>query len=67
MEHPRWGATMAVQLTRDVSAGEEIYTYYDYERLGSEPSNIEVDWYWELKRQSEKEERLEATRKKSRK
>ena len=62
MEHPRWGATMAVQLTRDVSAGNEIYTYYDYERL--DINLPELAWYWELKRQVEKEERLEANRKK---
>ena len=56
MEHPRWGATQGVKLTKDVKAGEELFTFYGYGSGFEVPSDF--PWYWELKRQVEKEERL---------
>ena len=55
MEHPRWGAVQGVVTTKEVKAGEELFTYYGYVK-----SNMPSDfpWYWELKRQVEKEKRL---------
>merc|ERR1712080_501471 len=54
MDHPRWGAIQGVVTTKDVKAGEELFTHYGYE-----PDDFPNDfpWYWELKRNIEKEER----------
>ena len=52
IEHPRWGATQGVRLTKNVKAGEEIFTFYGYEHGYAIPSDF--PWYWELKRQVEK-------------
>ena len=57
IEHPRWGATQSVVLTKDVNAGEELFTFYGYKK--NEIPN-DFPWYWELKRAIEKEERLAA-------
>ena len=56
MEHPRWGATQGVKLTKNVKAGEELFTFYGYGP--GHPIPGDFPWYWELKRQVEKEERL---------
>ena len=60
MEHPRWGATQGVVTTKAVKAGEELFTHYGYTKIDEVPAD--VPWYWELKRQVEKEERLSAKR-----
>ena len=56
MEHPRWGAIQGVVTTKNVKAGDELFTYYGYGECDTIPSDF--PWYWELKRQIEKEERL---------
>jgi hypothetical protein len=56
MEHPRWGAIQGVILTKNVKAGEELFTFYGYKHGFPMPSDF--PWYWELKRQVEKEERM---------
>ena len=60
IEHPRWGATQSVTTGKPVKAGEELFTYYGYKTGYGLPSDF--PWYWELQRQVEKEERLEAKR-----
>ena len=47
-------------ITKPVKAGEELFTYYGYGSGFDIPADF--PWYWELKRQVEKEERLEAKR-----
>ena len=63
IEHPRWGATQSVITTKPVKAGEELFTYYGYGYGYPIPSDF--PWYWELKRQGVKKERLEAERTKA--
>ena len=59
MEHPRWGAINGIETIADIPPGKEVYTYYRYED-NSQLNSIDVDWYWELKRKTEKEERINA-------
>ena len=56
MEHPRWGATQGVRLTKNVMAGEELLAHYGYIQYNIVPNDF--PWYWELKRKVEKDERL---------
>ena len=65
IEHPRWGATQSVTISNPVKAGDELFTYYGYGTGYPLPSDF--PWYWELKRQVEKAERLEAKRAKPKK
>ena len=54
-EHPRWGAIIGVYAKKDIEAGEELFAYYGYS-LGHNIPN-DHPWYWEAKRELEKEER----------
>ena len=49
---------MGVIPTNAVKAGEELFTHYGYEHQYFEVPN-DFPWYWELKRNMEKEARLE--------
>ena len=60
MEHPRWGATQSVQLTKNVNAGEELFAYYTYKENNDLPNDF--PWYWELKKVLEQEERFSANK-----
>ena len=55
MEHPRWGAILGVYATKDIAAGEELFANYNYGPGYDIP--YDHPWYWEVKRQTEKEER----------
>ena len=57
IEHPRWGAIMGIVTTTDVEAGEELFTYYGYSAGLAIPEDF--PWYWEMKKQIQKEEKLE--------
>ena len=59
IEHPRYGWIQSVTTSKPVKAGEELYTNYGYKmtKMGDEDSNF--PWYWELKRNMDKEARLE--------
>ena len=57
IEHPRWGAIMGIVTTTDVEAGEELFTYYGYSAGLATPEDF--PWYWEMKKQIQKEEKLE--------
>ena len=46
--------------TKAVKAGDELFTHYGY--ASEFGVMFDVPWYWDLKRQVEKEERLEANR-----
>ena len=59
IEHPRWGATQSVTTTKAVKAGQELFTFYGY---GPHELPADFPWYWDMKRQVDKEERLEARR-----
>ena len=59
-EHPRWGMIQSVTPTRDIKAGEELFTYYGY-GIGEFPSDF--PWYFETKLAIEREERLENEKK----
>ena len=61
MDHPRWGLIQSVLASRDIKAGEELFGYYGYER-GMFPSDF--PWYFELKSQIEKEQRLKQRKRK---
>ena len=58
IEHPRWGAIMGVSTTTNVKAGEEIFTNYGYPRKLPMPEDF--PWYWDMKKQIEDAENLEA-------
>ena len=58
IEHPRWGAIMGVVTTTDVEAGDELFTYYGYSSGLSIPADF--PWYWEMKKEIEEKENLEA-------
>ena len=47
---------MGVVTTLPIKAGQELYTYYGYTKAEF-PSDF--PWYWELKRQTEKEDRVQ--------
>ena len=52
----------SVVTSKAVNAGEELYTYYGYENNvygKSFPMAGHVPWYWELKRKTEKDERMQ--------
>ena len=59
-EHPRWGMIQSVTPTRDIKAGEELFTYYGY-GINEFPSDF--PWYFETKLAIEREERLENEKK----
>ena len=63
MEHPRWGAILGLITTRSVKSGEELLVYYGYKPGYDVP--LDYPWYWELKRQVEKEERLKHNKNKN--
>ena len=67
IEHPRWGAIQSVVISKSVQAGEELFTYYGYRNGHGYKFPSDFPWYWELKRQVEKEERVEAKRAKLKK
>ena len=58
MEHPRWGLISSVVTSKHIKSGEELYTNYGYKKFFEFPADF--PWYWEVKRNIEKEERLEA-------
>ena len=61
-EHPVWGLIMGVVPTIDIQAGQELFTYYDYEQISSGvPQEFPNDypWYWEAKMKSDRESRLQ--------
>ena len=72
LEHPRWGAILGVFATKPIKSGEEIFAYYGYGENAYEKNeygavyDIPYDhpWYWELKRQTHKEERSRGVRSK---
>ena len=49
---------MGAYASKDIAAGKELFANYGYERNGA-GLGVPNDhpWYWELKRQVEKEER----------
>ena len=55
LEHPRWEAVMGVYAQKDIAKGEEVFANYGYVHGLGLPNDH--PWYWELKRQVEKEER----------
>ena len=57
-EHPRWGAVYGVYASKDIKAGDELFGYYGY----GHGQNIPHDypWYWEAKRELEKDERMKS-------
>ena len=55
MEHPRWGMIQTVTASRDILAGEEIFTFYGY---GKNDFPEDFEWYWEAKQSIERKERL---------
>ena len=57
MEHPRWGLIQSLIATRQIKAGEELYTNYGYSYTDEVP--FDVPWYWELKRDMDKKSRLD--------
>ena len=59
-EHPRWGAIHGVYATKDIKAGEELFGYYGYSHGHSIP--LDHPWYWEAKRELEKEERKKSSK-----
>ena len=66
MEHPRWGAINGIQTIADIPAGQEVYANYRYEEDTVDTKHTAGrDWYWELKRQVEKDERLKAKQSKN--
>ena len=62
IEHPRWGLIQSVKLTRDIKAGEELFTDYGY---GHSPFPTDFPWYWETKLALDKEERMQKEVKKN--
>ena len=48
---------MGVVTTAPVKAGEELFTYYGYRRVAM-PQDF--PWYWDMKKQIEDAENLEA-------
>ena len=42
IEHPRWGVIVGVGTTKQIRAGEEIYSYYSYENQ----NNFKTDFPW---------------------
>ena len=65
-EHPRWGMIQSVITTRDIKAGEELFTDYGYK---FSPFPDDYPWYWDTKLVLDKEERMkkEAEENKSKK
>jgi len=59
-EHPRWGLIQSVTPTRNIKAGEELFTYYGY---GASEFPNDFPWYFETKLAVEREERLENEKK----
>ena len=57
-EHPIWGLIIGVYPQVDLRKGEELFTYYDYERTGQKDFPNDYPWYWEAKIQSDREKRL---------
>ena len=64
MEHPRWGAILGVFATKHITAGEELFAHYGYSHGHGVPSDY--PWYWELKWNTEKQERMKVSRSKTR-
>ena len=60
-EHPRWGLIQSVTPTRNIKAGEELFTNYGYK---SADFPDDFPWYWETKLAIEREERIEKENKK---
>ena len=57
IEHPRYGWIQSVTTSKPVKAGEELYTNYGYKMTSMNGGSF--PWYWELKRNMDKEARLE--------
>ena len=64
MEHPRWGMITTVTTTKDVKAGEELFTHYGY---GTHEFPDDFEWYWEAENLILREERLIEKEKKKKK
>lgn len=59
IEHPRWGHIQSVTLLQDLKAGDELFTYYGYERGGGKPEfPADFPWYYETKMSLDREDRL---------
>ena len=63
MEHPRWGFIQSVTTTRDIHAGEEIFTNYGYKKKGPFPSDF--PWYWKAQKVLDKQDLLAKQAKKN--
>ena len=59
-EHPIWGLIVGVMPQVDLQAGQELFTYYNYERTFGVPEDFPEDfpWYWETKLKVERNDRL---------
>ena len=53
---------MGILISSDIKTGQEILTHYGYDLTDPLPKPMPHDfpWYWDLKRKTEKSERLEA-------
>ena len=45
IEHPRWGIIQSVRTTKNVKAGQEIFTHYEYERYKLYDFPHDFPWY----------------------
>ena len=69
-EHPRWGLISSIIPELNLKLGDELLAYYGYDNKDRIQQEFPDDfpWYWEKKRQIEKEENLrKKTKKKSKK
>ena len=46
VEHPRWGLIQSVMPQSDLTSGQELFTFYGYEKF---PFPKDYPWYWEAK------------------
>ena len=47
---------MGVETSLPIKAGQELYAYYGYKRIAFP---YDFPWYWKLKKQTEKEDRVQ--------
>jgi hypothetical protein len=59
MEHPRFGSIMSVTTTLPVKGGDELFTFYGYQKS----NRAEFEWYFEELEKVEKEEKKKKKRK----
>ena len=55
VEHPRWGLIQSVTPKTDLTTGQELFTYYGYEKL---PFPEDFPWYWETKDKVERKKKV---------